>query len=84
MIQAKTKAFFARITDELLLSGTNPSFHSWDNDKTYHLNLLLLLSSLCAFVFTLFNLWLGNLPVVGCGSTIVGFNLLLFYLQFSQ
>ena len=84
MTQAKTKAFFAKIADELLLSGTNPSFHNWDNDKTYHLNLLLLLSSLCTFVFVVFNLWLGNLSMVGCGAVIVGFNLLLFYLQFSQ
>ncbi len=84
MTQAKTKAFFSEVTNKLLLFGTNPAFISWDNDKTYHLNLLLLLSSVGAFIFTFFNLWINNALLVGCSLAIIGYNLLLFYLQYSQ
>lgn len=65
----------------LLDSGGNPDFSPWDNSKTYHLNLLLLVSTVSAFLFTIANAWLSELNLAYCGLLIIGFNLAVFFLQ---
>ena len=65
----------------LLLAGSNPSFTSWDNDKTYHLNLLLLVSTIGSGVFVVVNALLDFPEMVICGLSIITFNCIIFTLQ---
>ncbi len=74
----KAVSAFAR---GLLESGGNPAFSPWDNSKTYHLNLLLLVSTVGAFLFTIANAWLQELELAYCGLLIIGFNIVVFFLQ---
>lgn len=68
----------------LLHSGKNPSFSSWDNNKTFHLNLLLLVSTISCVVFVLANLSSNNSALVYGGLSIIVFNVILFSLQAAQ
>lgn len=68
-------------TAALLRSGEQVSFSSWDNEKTYHLNLLLVLSALGAIVYAIVNTWLGEPSLSYFGGAVLAFNLFLFLLQ---
>lgn len=74
----KAVADFART---LLEFGGNPNFSPWDNSKTYHLNLLLLVSTIGASLFAITNVWLNELTLAYCGLVIIVFNVAVFALQ---
>lgn len=62
--------------------GNDQKFSSWDNNKTHYLNLLLLVSTISATLFTLSNFFLGNPAMIICGSLILGFNAILYSLHY--
>lgn len=72
------------LIEKLSTLGSNQSLSSWDNHKTYYLNLVLLVSTLSAALFSLTNFILDNPPMALCGGLILGFNAILYYLQYQK
>lgn len=70
--------------EDLSLLGKNPSFSSWDNNKTRYLNLLLLVSSISACCFFIVNVFMDDFSMMLCGGAVLLFNTLLYLLQYFQ
>ena len=82
--QASTSKSVLDVVKWLLQLGDSPSTSPWDNNKTYHLNLLLLVSTVASTIFALVYGYFGQMTMVYSAVSIIAFNILLVFLQAKQ
>ena len=82
--QASTSKSVLDVVKWLLQLGNSPSTSPWDNNKTYHLNLLLLVSTVASTIFALVYSYFGQMTIVYSAVSIIAFNILLVFLQAKQ